>query len=90
MSAAVFWGALLLLAVGVWLLTIISFWYGRELLKRQKELTLLLLPYLHQVKLDQKVMHSLKIDKDEPIGKYKEVTLPEQVAVSFVDKEKLK
>ena len=90
MSVALLFGILFLLVLGVWLMVVINMWYGRELLKRQRELTKVLLPYLQHISQDQKIMHSLRIDKDEPIEKYKEVTLPEQVAVSFVDKEKLK
>ena len=87
MSTTIFFVILILLTVGIWLVAIISFWYGRELLKRQKEITLSLLPYLQKVAKEKATMQALHIDKDEPIEKYREITLPEQVHVSFTDKK---
>lgn len=85
MSATVFFVVLILLTIGVWGVTFVGLWYGRELLKRQRELTRLLLPYLQKVEKDNSTIQSLCIDKNEPIEKYREVTLPDKVCVSFTD-----
>ncbi len=85
MSATIFFVVLVLLTVGVWGVALIGLWYGRELLKRQRELTHLLLPYLKKVEKDNSTMQALHIDKNEPIEKYREVTLPDKVCVSFTD-----
>ena len=89
MTVTLLLAVLILMTVGIWLVAIISLWYGRELLKRQRELTKILLPYLHQTELDKKTIKSLKISTDEPIEKYREVTLPDQVQVSFTERKAL-
>ena len=76
---------MILLTVGVWGVALIGLWYGRELLKRQKKLTMVLLPYLKQIEKDNATMQALHIDKNEPIEKYREITLPDKVHVSFTD-----
>ena len=87
MSVALLFGILAFLTIGVWVMAVINLWYGHELLKRQRELTQKLLPYLHKVELDNATIKALNIDKDEPISKYEEVTLPEQVRVTFTQKK---
>ena len=88
MTAVLFFGILVILTIGIWLVVVISLWYGRELLKRQRALTYLLLPYLKKVEQDKATMKALHIDKNELISKYKEVTLPDEVHVAFSDSEK--
>lgn len=88
MSSIVFFGILILLVVGVWLVAAISLWYGRELLKRQRILTLALLPYLKKMEQDKATMNALHIDKDEPLSKYKDVTLPDEMNIRFTGEEK--
>ena len=87
MSVVLLFCLLAVLALGVWMVAVISLWYGRELLKRQRELTLVLLPYLHKVEQESATIKALNIDKDEPLSKYQEVTLPEQVRVTFTQKK---
>ena len=90
MTAGIFFTVLILLIVGVWAVAVISLWYGRELLKRQQELTQILLPYLKCVEKDNATIQALCIDKNEPIEKYRDVTLPDKVRVSFTDTKKEK
>ena len=88
MSSIIFFSVLVILTIGIWLVAIISLWYGRELLKRQRTLTMALLPYIKKMEQDKATMKALRINKDEPIEKYKEVTLPEGVQISFTGDEK--
>ena len=88
MSSVVFFGVLATLTVGIWLVVAISFWYGRELLKRQQILTSALLPYLKKIEQDKATLKALHIDKNEPIEKYREVTLPDEVHIAFTETEK--
>ena len=88
MSSVVFFIILIMLTIGIWFVSIISLWYGRELLKRQKILTLALLPYLKKMEQDKATMKALHIDKNEPIEKYREVTLPDEVHIAFTETEK--
>ena len=88
MSSIIFFSVLILLTIGVWLVAIISLWYGRELLKRQRILTMVLLPYLKKMELDKATMKALHIDKNEPIEKYRDVTLPDEVHIAFTGDEK--
>ena len=85
MSAVIFFSVLITLAVGVWVVAGIGFWYGRELLKRQQILVRALLPYLKKVEQDRATMSALHIDRDEPIAKYQEVTLPDAIHIDFRD-----
>ena len=87
MSALIFFGVLILLTAGVWLVAVIGFWYGRELLKRQKALTMVLLPYIQKMEHDKKTMKALHIRKDEPLSKYAAVTLPDEVNISFTEEK---
>ena len=87
MSAIIFFGILFLLTVGVWLVAVISLWYGRELLKRQKALTMALLPYFKKMEQDKATMKALHIGKDEPLSKYKEVTLPDEINIRFTEEK---
>ena len=88
MSSILFFGVLFLLTMGVWLVAVISLWYGRELLKRQRALTSALLPYLKKVEQDKATLKALHIDKDEPLSKYQDLTLPDEVHVAFTRNEK--
>ena len=88
MSTIIFFCVLILLTIGIWMVAVISLWYGRELLKRQRVLTMALLPYLKKMERDKGVMKALHIDKDEPISKYKDVTLPDELDITFTGKEK--
>jgi len=88
MSTVLFFGILVLLTVGVWMVVVISLWYGRELLKRQRALTKLLLPYIQKMERDKATIKALHIDKDEPIEKYREVTLPDEIHIAFTGAEK--
>ena len=88
MSAMFFFGVLVLLMIGVWLIVVISLWYGRELLKRQRALTMALLPYIQKMEQDKATMKALHIGKDEPLSKYQDVTLPDEVHIAFTGEEK--
>ena len=88
MSAVVFWGILVLLTIGIWLVVVISLWYGCELLKRQRVLTMALLPYIKKIEQDQKTIKALHIGKDELLSKYEEVVLPDEVHIDFMQNEK--
>ena len=88
MTAVFLFSILVILTVGIWMVVVISLWYGRELLKRQRALTYLLLPYLKKIEQEKATLKSLHIDKNELISKYKEVTLPDEVQVAFSDSEK--
>ena len=88
MSTTIFFTVLILLTIGVWAVAIISFWYGRELLKRQRILTTCLLPYLKKMEQDKATLKALHIAKDEPIEKYRDVTLPDEVHIAFTESEK--
>ena len=88
MSSVIFFGILVLLCVGVWMIVAISLWYGRELLKRQRALTLALLPYLKKTEQDKATMKALHIAKDEPLSKYQDVVLPDEVDIRFTREEK--
>jgi len=88
MSAVIFFSILVLLTVGVWLVVAISLWYGRELLKRQRVLTMALLPYIKKMEQDKQTMKALRIDKDEPLSKYEQVVLPDEVHIDFSRNEK--
>ncbi len=91
MAPYLFW-ELIILIVGVWMMAVLFFVYGWLLLRRQKQLIKDLLPLIPaKINPDQSesapTIH-LEISKDEPIGKYKDVS-PENVEdVSFVDQEK--
>ena len=88
MSTVIFFGVLVLLTVGVWLVAVISLWYGRELLRRQRVLTKALLPYINKLEQDKQTMKALRIDKDEPLSKYQEVVLPDELDIDFSHSEK--
>ena len=88
MSVIVLFVILILLTFGVWAVAVISLWYGRELLKRQQALTKALLPYLKKIEQDKATMKALHIDKDEPLSKYQEVVLPDEVQIAFHRDEK--
>ena len=87
MSTVIFFSVLLLLTVGVWLVAVISLWYGRELLKRQRALTMALLPYIQKMEHDKKTIKALHINKDEPLSKYEAVTLPDEVNIRFTEEK---
>ena len=88
MSTVLFFGILVILTVGIWLVALIGLWYGRELLKRQKILTWALLPYLKKMEQDKATLKALHIDKDEPLSKYQAVVLPDEVSIDFTKNEK--
>jgi len=88
MSAMLFFGVLVLLTTGVWIIVAVSLWYGKELLKRQRALTVALLPYLQKTEQDKATMKALHINKDEPLSKYQDVTLPDEVHIAFTGGEK--
>ena len=88
MSATIFFCVLVLLAIGVWAVAVCSFWYGKELLKRQSALTNALLPYLKKIEQDKATMKALNIDKNEPISKYQEVVIPDEVHIAFTEEKK--
>ena len=88
MSATVLFGILLLLTIGIWLVAAINMWYGRELLNRQKILTMALLPYLQKIQQDKATLKALRIDKNEPLSKYQSVVLPDEVRIDFSENEK--
>ena len=88
MSTVIFFGVLVLLTVGVWLVAVISLWYGRELLQRQRALTRALLPYIKKMEQDKATMKALHIGKDEPLSKYEEVVLPDEIQIDFSRNEK--
>ena len=90
MSAAVFFVILLLLTIGIWLVVVISLWYGRELLKRQRVLSTAFLPYLEKIEKEKETLKALHIDKNEPIEKYRNVTLPDEVHIAFTDRNQEK
>lgn len=87
MSTVIFFGILVLLTAGIWLVVVISLWYGRELLKRQRALTMALLPYIQKMEHDKKTMKALNIGKDEPLSKYEDVTLPDEINISFTEEK---
>ena len=88
MTTSIFFTILVLLTLGIWIVAICNFWYGRELLKRQKALMETFLPYLKKTEQDKETLKALNIDKNEPLSKYKEVVLPDEVHLSFTEKEK--
>ena len=88
MSATLFLGILVILTSGIWIVAVCSFWYGRELLKRQRILTEAFLPYLKKMEQDKATLKALNIDRNEPLDKYKDVVLPDEVHLSFIGKEK--
>lgn len=83
MSVLVLFVVLFLLMLGAWVFAAISLWYGRELLKRQRILTRALLPYLKKMEQDKATMKALQIDKDEPLSKYQNITLPDEIHIDF-------
>jgi len=87
MSTIIFFSVLLLLTVGIWLVAVISLWYGRELLKRQRALTMALLPYIKKMEQDKATMKALHINKDELLSKYQEVTLPDEINIRFTEEK---
>ena len=90
MSATIFFTVLILLTIGVWSVAVISFWYGRELLKRQRVLSTAFLPYLEKIEKEKETLKALHIDKNEPIEKYRNVTLPDEVHIAFTDRNQEK
>ena len=88
MSSIIFFTVLILLTIGIWSVAVLSLWYGHELLKRQRILTAALLPYLKKIQQDKATLKALHIDKNEPIEKYREVTLPDEVHIAFTESEK--
>ena len=90
MSTLVFFIAFTLLVIGMWAFVAVCVWYGRELLKRQQELTNFLISHFDLNKKNFEGVQSLAISKDELLEKYKEVTLPDQVQVAFTEKEEEK
>ena len=88
MSVIILFSVLILLTIGVWLVAVIGLWYGRELLKRQRILVHALLPYLEKTTKDMATLKALNINKDEPLSKYQEVVLPDEVHISFTENEK--
>ncbi len=88
MSSVIFFSILILLTIGIWMVVVISLWYGRELLRRQRALIKVLLPYIQKMERDRATMKALHIDKDEPISKYQDVTLPDEVHIAFTGEEK--
>ena len=88
MSVIVLFVILILLSIGVWAVALISLWYGRELLKRQQILTKALLPYLKKIEQDKATLKALHIDEHEPLAKYQEVVLPDEVHIAFNRDEK--
>ena len=85
MSTIIFFTVLILLTIGVWLVAVISLWYGRELLKRQRSLSMAFLPYLEKMEKEKAALKALHIDKNEPIEKYRDVTLPDEVHIAFTE-----
>ena len=88
MSTIILFAVLILLTIGIWAVVLISLWYGRELLKRQQVLTNAVLPYLQKTAQDKATLKALHIDKNEPLSKYQEVVLPDEVHVDFSRDEK--
>ena len=87
MSSSILLSVLLLLALGVWLASVIGIWYGRKLVRFQQDLVRTLLPYLNQMEQEKAIMRDLKVDKDEPLEKYREIVLPNQVHVDFTEEK---
>ena len=83
MSATTLFYLLVCLVTGVWALAIISFFYGRSLLKRQKILIEKLLPYLQQIYSERQTIRSLSISDQTPLGDLQNITLPDNIRVDF-------
>ncbi len=96
MAAYLFW-ELLILIIGVWLMATLFFIYGWLLLKRQKKMmtdfwaileTTKTLPpkELTQEEPEPEPIH-LEISKNEPIGKYQNLSSERPVDISFVEEK---
>ncbi len=83
MSATTLFYLLIGLLVGIWLIVLISFWYGRRLLERQSALIASVLPYLKQVQQERETLCSLSIPDTTPLSKLQDMTLPDNVQVDF-------
>ena len=93
MAPYLFW-ELIILIVGVWMMAVLFFAYGWLLLKRQKQM---MQELLNSAPQEQPLPSSedspaptihLEIAKDEPIGKYKDISPEDVEDVSFVDQKK--
>jgi len=88
MAPYLFWEFVILI-IGVWLMAVLFFVYGWLLLKRQKQMILMLLGEKVSEKKTQtepEPVH-LEISKNEPIAKYKDMS-PDEATVSFVEEDK--
>ncbi len=59
----------------------------QAVLRRLNERIKQLEKYLAEKPAKKPVLTAISITKDEPISKYKSVTLPDDIQISFVDKE---
>ena len=97
MTPYLFW-ELLFLGVGVWLLAVVLVVYAWILLRRQKQMIDDIVALLKSNNWQPKPTStlgdlrptiedekSIAISKDEPISKYKDVTISDSVNVSFVE-----
>ena len=83
MSATTLYYLLVCLVLGIWAIVVISFWYGRKLLERQRVLVSQLIPYLKQVQTERETIRSLSISDSTPLSKLQNMTLPDNVQVDF-------
>ena len=83
MSATTLYYLLVWLVLGIWAIVVISFWYGRKLLERQRVLVSQLIPYLKQVQTERETIRSLSISDSTPLSKLQNMTLPDNVQVDF-------
>lgn len=91
MAPYLFW-ELLILIVGVGLIAIMFFVYGWILLNRQKKMIQsvleLLGPRIPETRANEEPPKQIKISKNEPIGKFKDMPVDDNVEISFVDEDK--
>ena len=83
MSATTLFYLLTFLVLGVWVVAIISFVYGRKLMERQTMLMKQLLPCLKQLGIERETIRSLSIPDTTPLSKLRDMTLPDNVQVDF-------